>query len=429
MIDPEIPATCTEDGLTAGVHCSVCNEILIPQEVITAAGHAEVVIPAVEATCTTAGSTEGKMCSVCGEILVAPETIPATGHTWDEGVVTTDATCTEDGVITYTCTVCGETRTEAIAPHGHEAVDMEEIAATCTAAGRTAGKQCSVCGAIIEGMELILPTGHTVVIDDAVSAACTGTGLTAGAHCSVCGEILVAQTEVPALGHTWDDGVVTTEPTYSKDGVKTFTCLRCGETRTETIPHLGLPCKDDEHCPGRIFTDMPPRGNWAHDPIDWAIVYEVTSGLTKTTFGPGQKITRGQVVTFLWRAAGRPEPTSSTNPFADVKSNGYYYKAVLWAVEKGITKGVSNTAFDPNGFCTRGQIVTFLYRYAGSPKVDNTGSKFTDVKSSAFYADAVAWAVANDITAGTSATKFSPENICTRAQTVTFLYRLVVGAE
>ena len=173
---------------------------------------------------------------------------------------------------------------------------------------------------------------------------------------------------------------------------------------------------------------MPPRGNWAHDAIDWAIVNEVTSGMTKTTFGPGQKITRGQVVTFLWRAAGCPEPTSTSTAFTDVKTNGYYYKAVLWAVEKGITKGITKTQFDPNGNCTRGQIVTFLYRYAGSPSVDKTSSKFTDVKSGAFYADAVAWAVANGITAGTSKTTFSPENVCTRAQTVTFLYRLVVGS-
>ena len=186
----------------------------------------------------------------------------------------------------------------------------------------------------------------------------------------------------------------------------------------------GLPCTGGDDCPGKVFTDMPKKSNWAHDAIDWAVYTGVTSGMTKTTFGPSLTITRGQVVTFLWRAAGSPEPTTEKTDFTDVKKTGFYYKAVLWAVENGITNGVTKTSFDPGGNCTRGQIVAFLYRYAGSPAVDKTNSKFTDVKKGAFYEAAVAWAVAADVTAGTSATTFSPNSVCTRAQTVTFLYRL-----
>ena len=187
----------------------------------------------------------------------------------------------------------------------------------------------------------------------------------------------------------------------------------------------GLPCTGGDDCPGKVFTDMPKKSNWAHDAIDWAVFTKVTSGMTKTTFGPSLTITRGQVVTFLWRAAGSPEPTTTKTEFKDLKKDGFYYKAVLWAVENGITNGVTKTAFDPGGNCTRGQIVAFLYRYAGSPEVDKSNSKFTDVKKGAFYEAAVAWAVATDVTAGTSPTTFSPGASCTRAQTVTFLYRLV----
>ncbi|MBQ3900666.1 MAG: S-layer homology domain-containing protein [Clostridia bacterium] len=213
------------------------------------------------------------------------------------------------------------------------------------------------------------------------------------------------------------------------------TCGEQGETIYTAVfenPEFGTvseefitPVRDPDQCPGRIFTDMPKVGNWAHDPIDWAVTEKVTSGMTKTTFGPSLKITRGQVVTFLWRAAGSPEPTTTKTEFKDLRKDGFYYKAVLWAVEKGIAKGMTKTAFEPDGNCTRGQIVAFMYRYAGSPAVDSTTSKFTDVKKGAFYETAVAWAVAADVTAGTSKTTFSPNATCTRAQTVTFLYRLV----
>lgn len=208
----------------------------------------------------------------------------------------------------------------------------------------------------------------------------------------------------------------------------TYTCTRCGETKTETIPMLepdptpSLPCDGGDNCPGNKFTDMPAKGNWAHDPIDWAIVTGVTSGTSETTFSPNAGCTRAQVVTFLWRAAGSPEPTSTSNPFTDV-TGGYYYKAVLWAVEKNITSGTSATSFSPNATCTRAQIVTFLWRFEGSPAPKTTNNPFTDVKPGSYYEKAVLWASESGVTAGTSATTFSPDATCTRAQVVTFLYR------
>lgn len=140
------------------------------------------------------------------------------------------------------------------------------------------------------------------------------------------------------------------------------------------------PC-DGSNCPGRVFSDMPVRGNWAHDPIDWAIGGGVTNGTSATTFSPEEGCTRAQVVTFLWRAAGQPEPTSSANPFADVKAGQYYYKAVLWAVEHGITNGMSATEFGPDNTCTRAQIVTFLWRYEGNPAPSSTRNPFADVST------------------------------------------------
>ena len=127
------------------------------------------------------------------------------------------------------------------------------------------------------------------------------------------------------------------------------------------------------------------------------------------------------MVTFLWRAAGSPEPETTVNPFTDVSASAYYYEAVLWAVERGITNGTSATTFSPDATVTRGQTVTFLWRYAGSPAA--SGSSFNDVAADAYYAGAVAWAVNEGITNGTTATTFSPSNACTRAQIVTFLWR------
>ena len=170
------------------------------------------------------------------------------------------------------------------------------------------------------------------------------------------------------------------------------------------------------------FQDVPSDAYY-FEAVNWAVANNVTNGTSETTFSPNVGCTRAQVVTFLWRAAGKPEPTEGTNPFTDVKEGAYYYKAVLWAVEKGITNGTSETTFDPDETCTRGQIVTFLWRREGKPAPTGANNPFADVKPSAYFGSAVLWAVETGITNGTSETTFEPNEDCTRAQVVTFLWR------
>lgn len=167
------------------------------------------------------------------------------------------------------------------------------------------------------------------------------------------------------------------------------------------------------------FSDVPANSYYS-DAVAWAVANGVTSGTSENTFSPNAACTRAQVVTFLWRAMGCPEPEGSGD-FSDVPAGSYYAKAAQWALENGITTGVGGSSFGSNSTVTRAQVVTFLWRAAGSPKV--SGGSFADVDSNAYYADAVAWAVRNGITTGTSATAFSPDAGCTRAQIVTFLYR------
>lgn len=169
------------------------------------------------------------------------------------------------------------------------------------------------------------------------------------------------------------------------------------------------------------FTDVNDDAYYK-DAVIWAVENGITKGISGTMFSPDAACTRAQAVTFLWRAAGSPSPKSGAMPFGDVAADAYYHDAVLWAVENGITKGTSDTTFSPDVKCTRAQIVTFLWRAQKSPAVASV-NVFTDVAADAYYADAVNWAVAKGITSGTSAATFSPNADCTRAQIVTFLYR------
>ena len=170
-----------------------------------------------------------------------------------------------------------------------------------------------------------------------------------------------------------------------------------------------------------VFVDVA-TGSYYEDAVDWAVENGITKGTDDTHFSPDGICTRAQAVTFLWRTAGSPEPETRTMPFTDVPVGSYYYDAVLWAVENGITKGTSDTTFSPNMTCTRAQIVAFLWRSEKSPAA-GTANPFADVKSDAYYADAVLWAVKENITKGTTNTTFSPDADCTRAQIVTFLWR------
>ena len=232
-----------------------------------------------EPTCTEEGYTGDTYCKVCDKVQKPGKSIPAKGHSWNEGVITTAATCENAGAKTYTCTVCNATKAEAIDATGHTPVEVAEQPATCTEAGHKAGTKCSVCGATISGMEEIPTTGHTEVIDAAKAPTCTETGLTEGKHCYACGEVITAQETVPAKGHTevvdpvveatctkpgktegkhcsvcnevlvaqkvvsakghdWDSGKILKQPTYGENGEMLYTCAICDEYKTEIIPKL-----------------------------------------------------------------------------------------------------------------------------------------------------------------------------------------------
>ena len=232
-------------------------------------------------------------------------------------------------------------------------------------------------------------------VENEVPATCTEDGsYDSVTYCTVCGEEVARETVVvPALGHSFEDG----------------TCTNCGEQETVTNP----------------FTDVP-EGSFCEDAVLWAVKEGITTGTSATTFDPNGKCARAIVVTFLWRAAGSPEPATNVNPFTDVKESDFYYKAVLWAVENGITTGTSATTFDPGALCNRATVVTFLYRAQGSPAVNSSENPFSDVKVDSWYGPAVLWAVENGITNGMGDGTFGVGATCTRAQVVTFLYRTLV---
>ena len=192
-----------------------------------------------------------------------------------------------------------------------------------------------------------------------------------------------------------------------KDGKYTFSMLSSNVTVTATFK--------------KNFTDVP-NGSYFEEAVNWAVKKGITTGISDTLFDPDGICTRAQAVTFLWRAAGSPEAKTNTMLFTDVPAGSYYYDAVLWAVENGITMGTSETTFSPDMNCSRAQIVTFLWRSQKAPSASST-NPFTDVAAGTYYADAVLWAVKEDVTKGTSDTKFSPDANCTRAQIVTFIWR------
>ena len=222
--------------------------------------------------------------------------------------------------------------------------------------------------------------------------------------CEDCGHVYKDKFELP-VGHKFSAWVSDTSDTQTRS------CTVCGMVESRVAP-IENP-----------FTDVK-EGDFFYDSVLWAVNKGVTSGLSATQFGPSAGCTRAQVVTFLWRAAGKPAPTTTDNPFKDVAEGQYYYDAVLWAVENGITTGLSADSFGPNVNCNRGQIVTFLWRAMGKPIPTSQNNPFADVSDSQYYYDAVLWAVEKGVTTGVGKNAFAPNQTCTRGQIVTFLYRV-----
>lgn len=290
--------------------------------------------------------------------------------------------------------------------------------------------ECTVCGAEDPNYKPPTPVHrHTVVVDAAVAATCTETGLTEGSHCSTCNAVIVAQEVVPALGHKPElknaKAATCTEAGYTGDKV----CSVCGVTveKGRELKALGHKFVDGvcSECGAKDpsynpFKDIS-KDSYYYDAVLWAVANDVTKGTSATTFSPDEGCTRAQIVAFLYRAAGSPKVENVKNPFTDVNKNSEFYDAIMWAASEGITVGTTVTTFSPDEVCTRAQIVTFLYRASGD-KV-TAKATFNDVAADAWYAEAVTWAAANGVTEGTGANAFSPNLTCTRAQAVTLIYR------
>ncbi|MBR7179666.1 MAG: S-layer homology domain-containing protein [Oscillospiraceae bacterium] len=271
------------------------------------------------------------------------------------------------------------------------------------------------------------PCSHSYAYSHTVPATCEDWGYEVHI-CTLCGERFEADTEEP-LGHDHSIVTITIPSTCISKGETTYACTRCGDSYTEDLDidpeahdwagTVCTLCGDTRLTP---FDDVA-EGQFYEEPVAWAVENGITNGTSAATFGSNDQCLRAHVVTFLHRAAENPEPSSTKNPFADVKTSDFFYKPVLWAVEQGITNGVTADKFGAYDVCNRAAVVTFLWRAAGKPDPVGQNNPFTDVAEQDFFYKAVLWAVENGITNGISATEFGPGSSCNRAQVVTFLYR------
>ena len=392
-------ATCTEAGNEAYWTCSGCgkyfsnengtNEIEKDSWVLKTLGHDMTKTDAKEVTCTEDGNNEYYTCSRCGGVFkdeagtqattVVAETLKKLGHDWSN----------KDGI----CAVC------------HTKCDRVH----------KPGTTCSVCHKYTSYP--YVPGAPTYPAT--APAVPNGTVTVSPANASKGANVTV--TVKPKEGYVLETLTVT-----DKNGDELKLTDKGNGKYTFTMPGSKVEVKAtfmEDNSVFNFFYDVP-NDAFFYEAVKWAVKSGVTNGLSDTMFGPYESCTRAQIVTFLWRAAGSPEPKTASS-FADVPASAYYAKAVAWAIENGITNGMTETTFAPDATCTRGQSVTFLYRALKGTASGSTN--FTDVKSDTFYADAINWAVANNVTNGTSNTTFSPNADCTRAEIVTFLYRAYQG--
>ena len=427
-------------------------------------------------TCTEQGYTH-HVCTVkdCPYDAVDDTFVEAAGHKWAL-TTTLPPTCTEKGTQFYKCSVCGATRTEKIAPLGHDLSRCDlKPAATCTQPGRAVGT-CARCGVQID--EVIPAKGHDYsYAETSVAPTCTEPGHYKGT-CPTCGKDY--DDVVPALGHdwgewvtsieptvstvgyryhicnrdgcgyregedipklhthTWDAGVVTQKPTAAEPGVRTYTCTVCGQTRTEAIPATGVPetCNGGPACPGYAFRDMPAPSIWSHAGLDYCITHGYIAGTSATTVTPDGECTRAMIVSILYRVQGEPTKVNGYElkklapPFDDVERGRWYTDAIWWAKLTGVVSGMSPSTFAPDDPITRAQLAVILYNYTqqfAPGSLTETGSLtgFPDADSVPSWArTAMAWAVGNGLISGVGENGVSylrPEGCATRAQVATIL--------
>lgn len=368
--DTVIPPTCTERGCT--VHLCACGDKR-EDSYTPPLGH----------------SYRGGICVRCG--ILDPN--GDTQHKHDFIPTVTKPTCLTEGFTTYTCS-CGECYTkDYVSAVGHKTQLQNAKTAGCLTGGYTGDEVCTFCGKVFKQGSVIFALGHDPQPARVKAPTCNESGYTGDLICMRCGDMTQIGNTVAATGHKFFGGV----------------CSVCGAKGAEAVPE---------------FDDVKP-GAFYFDAVQWAVKNGITNGTGKSTFSPNDVCSRYQIVMFLWRAAGQPEAKAAVS-FADVKPGDIFYEAVQWAVERGITNGTSSTSFSPFAPCTRGQIVTFLHRSAGSPTISGA-CDFSDVSAGSFCRDAVIWASSEGITKGTSAGRFSPNEGCTRAQVVTFLHRASGG--
>ncbi len=316
-------------------------------------------------------------------------------------------------------TIYGENVTIPVAVN-HVPVTDPAVAATCAKTGLTEGSHCSVCGTVIKAQQTVAKKAHTVVKDPAVAATCTETGLTEGSHCSVCKTVIKAQQEVAALGHSWGEWVVTKEATYESAGEKQRVCSHdSSHVDTQVIPMLTKSGFSDVQDPNHAF----------YKAIYWAADAGITKGYPDGTFGIDRSCTRGEMIMFLWRYAGKPAAKAvKKSPFSDVPKTHAFYNAILWGSQEGITKGYPDGTFGINRNVSRGECMMFLWRLRGKPAPKAVSvSPFKDVpKNHAFY-NAILWGaqkkITNGYTSGPKKGTFGINENCTRGAIVTFLYR------
>ncbi|MGN0334249.1 MAG: glycosyl hydrolase family 95 catalytic domain-containing protein [Lachnospiraceae bacterium] len=263
----------------------------------------------------------------------------------------------------------------------------------------------------VKGIPAAVCEEHETELVGKIDATCTTDGYTGDLVCTKCGAVVAEGEVIKASGHTWGDWEVVKEASFEEEGLEVRICEICGEREEQIIPKLVAE---------NPFTDVAET-DFFYDAVLWAYNAKIANGITETTFEPYMTCNRGQVITFLWRAQGCPKAEKASD-FTDVPAREYYAEAVAWAVENEITNGWTETTFAPDMTVTRGQVVTFLWRAADRPDAEST-VEFEDVDPDAYYAEAVVWAAENEITNGWTETTFAPNQGCDRGQVVTFVYR------